>query len=154
MKMTLKSHVAASPAEVFAAYTDFERAPERVEGIQSIQMLTDGPVGAGTKFRETRIMFKREATEEMEITVFDPPREYTIEADSCGAHFATHFRFMADGKGGTDVTMDVRSKATSFGAKLFTPLGWLFGGMMKKAMQKDLDDLKKYLEQGAPAATS
>lgn len=152
MKMMLESHVAAAPAEVFAAYTDLRTAPERVEGIKSLELLTEDAIGAGTRFRETRVMFGRDATEEMEITSFDPPNEYTVEADSCGAHFATVFRFVADGKGGTNVTMTMQTKATSLGAKLFAPLGFLFAGSMKKCMRRDLDDLKRHLEQATPAA--
>lgn len=52
-----------------------------------IELLTDLPVGEGTRFKETRIMFKREATEEMEFVEFDAPNVYTLGSYSCGCEF-------------------------------------------------------------------
>ena len=53
--------------DVFAVFTDLHRAAERIRGIERLEVLTDGPVGKGTRFRETRIMFRREATEEHRV---------------------------------------------------------------------------------------
>ena len=47
--------------------------------------------------------------------------------------------------------MQISTRANSFGAKLFTPLGFLFAGTMKKAIQKDLDDLKALVERTSSA---
>lgn len=153
MRMTFRSHIAAPRGEVFSAYTDLERMAERIPGIQGVEVLTDGPVGVGTRFKETRIMFKREATEEMAFTAYDAPNGFTLECDSCGARFVSVHRF-TDKDGGTLVELDLSSKATSLGAKLFAPLGFLFSGTMKKAIQKDLDDMKAHVESRAPAGVA
>lgn len=64
----MSTTIQAPPERAFAAFADFPHAARSVSGIERIEMLTDGPVGAGTRFRETRIMFGREATEEMKVT--------------------------------------------------------------------------------------
>jgi uncharacterized protein YndB with AHSA1/START domain len=91
--LTFTTEFAAPRERVFAAFTDLEHAAENVAAIVRVEVLTDGPVGRGTRFRETRVMFRREATEELEITAFDPPQSYTVEADSCGTHWRTTFQF-------------------------------------------------------------
>jgi hypothetical protein len=64
-------------------FTDLDGAAERVDGIQKLEKLTDGPVGLGTRFRETRRMFRKEAAEEMEFTAFEPGRSYGVCCDAC-----------------------------------------------------------------------
>ncbi|MEM8933857.1 MAG: SRPBCC family protein, partial [Acidobacteriota bacterium] len=90
--------------EVFAVFADFEHAAERIDGIRELDVLTDGPIGAGSRFRETRVMYGKEATEEMEITAFEPDRSYTVECTSHGAHFTSVYTFEPE-HGGTNVTL-------------------------------------------------
>ena len=58
---TLSRRVEALIDAVFAAFSDIPRGHEMIEQITAIEMLTDGPVGVGTRWRETRMMFKRAA---------------------------------------------------------------------------------------------
>ncbi len=144
-QMTVSTHVAAPQEQVFAVLADLERAPERIDGIKSVEILTDGPVGAGTRWRETRTMFKRDATEEMEIAAFDPPNGYDVTCDSCGCTITTEMRCVPDGDG-TRVSMAISTTANTFFAKLMAPMGWLMKGSMRKILEKDLADLKAAAE--------
>jgi hypothetical protein len=146
-KLELTVDVAAPPERTFAVFTDLEKAPETVDGIVKLELLTEGPVGAGTRFRETRIMFKRECTEEMEITEFEPGERYAVEAETCGSHFRTVFTFAPSGEG-TRVTMTTGTKALTFFAKLMSPLGGLMMGPVKKVMLADMEALKAAAEAG------
>lgn len=143
------SHVEAPPERVFAQYTDFEHAAENISAIRDLTVLTDGPIGKGTRFRETRFVMKREATEEMEITAFDPNRGYSVGCDSCGCRWGSDFTFTPE-NGGTRVDLVMHSKALTLGAKLMSPMGVLFAGMIKKCVQQDLDELKAHCEGAAP----
>ena len=131
--------------KVFATCTDFANLPERIEGIQSVEMLSDGPVGVGTRFRETRIMFKREATEEMEVSAFERNHSYTLACDSCGCAYEFTHRFKPDGDA-TVLEMEMQTRPISFFAKLMSPLGNLMMGTMKKCIVKDMDDLRSSIE--------
>lgn len=143
--ITCSISINATPQAVFAACTDFANAPERIKGIVRVEMLTEGPVALGTKFKETRVMFKREATETMEVTAFEPPHRFQISAGSCGAEFHSEFKITPEGNGSrVDVTMI--TKPISFFAKLMSPLGFLMAGTMKKCLQDDLEGIKKHLE--------
>lgn len=130
--------------EVFQAFTDFKNAADRIEAIQRLEVVTDGPVGVGTTFRETRIMFNRECTEEMTISEFEPNKRYVVLAHNCGCEYRTMFEFHPDGDGTrVDVTFNARPQ-TLF-AKLFSPVGKLMSGTMVKLFQKDLDNLETHL---------
>lgn len=145
-KINLNAQIDAPLEKVFSAYSDFPNAANRIEGINSVEMLSDGPVGVGTRFRETRTMFGREATEEMEITRFEANKLYTVSADSCGMKFDTTFRFTQQ-SGSTRVEMQMDSKPVTVMAKLMTPIGWLMTGTMKKCMQADIDQMKEFCEK-------
>ena len=93
MNLTTERIVSRPVPEVFARFTDLSTAAERIKGIEELEVLTEGPIRVGTRFRETRIMFRRPATEEMEITAFEKDEMYTISCDSCGCHYETVFRF-------------------------------------------------------------
>jgi hypothetical protein len=105
-------------------------------------------IAVGTRFRETRVMFGRESTEEMEITEFEPGRKYTVEANSCGAHFQSIFNFSPDGNS-TNIDVEINSRPLTFFAKLMSPLGFLMAGSMKKMIRADIDQLKAYCERNA-----
>ena len=149
MGISISKSIAAPPAEVFDRITDLHQAAERIEDIQQIEILTDGPIGVGTRFRETRLMFGKPCTEQMEITQFDAPHSYTVEAESCGARMISRFDVKAEGDG-SRVVMNMESRPLTWMAKLMTPITSVdVSGMMKKCLEKDLDSIKANIENGA-----
>jgi len=144
-RIALSQMVQAPVAAVFAAASDFANAPTRIKDIVRVEMLTPGPVGVGTKFKETRVMFKKEATETMEVTAFEPNAAYELSARSCGAEFKTRFAFAPVGDA-TRIDVTVTTRAVSLFAKLFTPLGFLMKGMLRKCMVRDLEQLRDSIE--------
>jgi uncharacterized membrane protein len=149
-QLVFEKHVHAPIEHVFALMSDFANAPQRAKAIKKIEMLTDGPVGLGTKFKETRVMFGKEATETMEVTAFDPPRGYNLSAFSCGTQYESTFQFDREGNG-TNVKMIFQYTPKSFFAKLFSPLFKMMSGMMRKCVSQDLEDLAKAAEGTAMA---
>lgn len=153
--LTCSIRIEAPQARVFEVISDLERAPERIDAILKVEVLTDGPMGVGTRWRETRMMFKKECTEEMEVVAFDPPNSYTVTAESCGSLYETSFVVKPDGAASI-VEMTFKATPQTFMAKVMSPMGTLMIGMMKKMVDQDLRDLKRHIEGGgeAPAATA
>ena len=146
-------HVDASPERVFDAATNLREAAQNVRGIKSLDVLTDGPIGVGTRFRETRVVFGKEATEEMEITAFDRPRLYRVEADSCGCHYVTDIH-VEPKDGGTELRFEFTPEPQSFFAKA---LSFAMRPMMKaclKAIEGDMDDVKAVAEGRTPEGSA
>ncbi len=152
MRMQLSTHIDAPADAVFAAASDFPNATEMVGGIDAVEMLspaTDGSAsGVGTRFRETRTMFGKQATEEMQVSAFDPPRSYTLSAVSCGVQFDSTVEVIPDGAGcrlGYDI---VGVPTTLFARVVGAIMSPMMKGGMRKAMEKDLSDIKAYIESG------
>lgn len=154
MEIACTEFINAPPEAVFVRSSDVERWPETVSAITRTEILTPGPdgkVGVGTKFRETRVMFGKEASEVMTFLKFDPPRSYTLTAESHGCKYETTFTFVPEGEG-TRIEMRFRGEPQTTLSKvmgaLMTPM---MKGTMRKCIAKDLQDLKAHFE-GQPVA--
>jgi carbon monoxide dehydrogenase subunit G len=144
--VTVERTIAAPPAKVFAAASDVARWAEIVPAIARTELLTSGPVGKGTRFRETRTLFGREATEEMEFVEFDAPRTYTIGADSHGCRYRTRFDFH-EASGGTRLVMSFQAEPLTFMAKVLAFVMKLLMKKMAEMCAKDLDAIKAHCER-------
>lgn len=146
--VTVETTIRAAPERVFAIATDLPNIAETVSGIESVEVLTEGPVGVGTRWRETRKMYGKTATEEMRVTGFEPPRSFVAEAESHGAHYTTEFRFEPEGLG-TRLTLVFGARPLTLAAKVFSVVGVLMAGTVRKALEQDMEDVKRAAEAEA-----
>jgi carbon monoxide dehydrogenase subunit G len=140
---SLTQHVNAPADTVWAVVSDIPGSAATLSGIDSIQMLSEGPYGEGTRWKETRKMMGRSETVEMWVAQADPPRSTTVKARQGSTDYTTRFT-LAGRDGGTDLTL-------TFGAELANPSRMsklalaLFGklGMLitRKALAKDLAEI-------------
>jgi carbon monoxide dehydrogenase subunit G len=140
---TLTQHIQAAPEKVWSVITDIPGSAATLSGVEAVQLLTDGPYGEGTRWKETRKMFGRSETVEMWVDQVDPPRSTTVKAVQGGADYSTRFN-LAPRDGGTDLTV-------TFGAEVAKPTAAsrvmmaLFGKMglaaTRKAFAKDLAEI-------------
>lgn len=113
-------HVEAPAAVVWEVLTDLEGMARHLPGILRLERLSDDGPGAyqrGTRWRETRRMFGREASEVMEVAAVDPERRTDIVAEHDGVRYDTGFDLTPAGNGadpdGTDLVF--RFAATRVG---------------------------------------
>jgi len=142
---TISKHIDASPERVFALATDFARAPDVIGGIDKVEMLTDGPVGAGTRFLETRTLFRFASTQEVEITHFEPPRHYALACESHGSRYLTEVR-LEPNRTGTQVEMRFEAQPQSFMAKAMVQTMQPMLDSVARELERDLEDMKAVLE--------
>lgn len=146
MKIESTTKIRAPKDKVFNVFSDLEHLKERIKSIRELEILSDHNRGLGARWRETRVMFGKEATEEMEFTYFDEPKAYTVEAESHGMHYISRYYFDEAASGETQVRWEFEGKPLTTLTKLLTPIGWLFKGATKKALDNDAQDLKESLE--------
>lgn len=144
--VTVSSHIDAPVEQVFQRFTDVEQAASRVAGIHGIEMMTPGPFGPGTKWREIREVMGRLDSAEMEVTAFDRNRMYTITHYKAHSRIDTVFAFEPDA-GGTKVSIEFTLDSQGMPPGLLAPLGWLVGGKIRNTLTQDLEDLKQSAEQ-------
>lgn len=147
-QISIGKHVNANRDEVFRVLADLHNAPENIQGIEELEILTDGPIGVGTRFRETRTMFGKLASEELVITAFDPPQSYVVECDSGGAHYRTEFLLIPD-IAGTHLRVVCDATPQTLLARLLLPLVKLTGDITSKCIESVLDDIKRVAEESA-----
>lgn len=145
MKIEAFCHIKASKREVFETFSDLENLANNVTAITNIELLTNGPTGVGTKFKETRLMFGKESTETMEITQFNPFESFREEAHSNGIDYISDWTF-SEQNGTTTVSICFTSKANTLMGKLIGLLFSLMAGGMKKAFMTDMEELRNVLE--------
>lgn len=145
--------IAAPVDVVWGIITDLDGAPEVMSGILAIERL-GGPDGyaVGTRWRETRKMFGKEATEEMEVATVDAPRSTTVVAHSHGADYESGFN-VEQTPSGSRLTMDFTGSpsadASGFSRLMAKMTASLGASATRKAMQTDLDEIKAAAESRA-----
>ena len=145
MQCSVERLVSAPCEIVFAVASDIPRWPEVVSSIDRVEMLTPGPVAAGSRFRETRRMFGRAATEEMTVSELMPPQRLVLTAENHGTRYRAEHIFVR-AHNATRLTIVFSGEPMSLFARLMSPLGWLMSGHLKKQLEADLDDLKRAAE--------
>ena len=98
MKINVDIVINGSNEKVWEVIADIEHSPEVISGIEQVEVLekpADGLVGL--KWKETRTMFGKTATEVMWITDVEEGTSYSTRAESHGLGLS--FNARSDGKG-------------------------------------------------------
>jgi carbon monoxide dehydrogenase subunit G len=144
MRETVVSREADAPADhVWSIATDIDRAPQVVSAIASVERVDAGEgFGVGTRWRETRHLYGRRATEEMWVTAVDPGRSYTVEADGAGGAYRSTTRVEPLERGRSRVSIAFASIPGGPVARLVAAtIGRLLEGPTRRALRQDLDDI-------------
>lgn len=146
--VVVERRIAAGQGPVWEALTDLRGMERVLSGVTKVEVLTDGAFGVGTRWRETRRMFGKEATEEMWVTASDPPERYVVEAESHGTHYISEWVLRADGPSATTVRMTFTAVASGGVAGLLARiLGGLGARAVSKAIAKDLEEVASAVER-------
>ncbi|UUN27272.1 SRPBCC family protein [Streptomyces sp. FIT100] len=145
--VVVERRIAAAQGPVWEALTDLQGMERVLSGVTKVEVLTDGGFGVGTRWRETRRMLGKEATEEMRVTASEPPERYVVEAESHGAHYVSEFLLRADGPATTTVRMTFSARPPGgFAGLLAKVLGGVGARAVSKAIEKDLADVAASVE--------
>lgn len=148
MKVSTSIDIAGPREEVWKVITDIENAVGRISSIMDIEVLEKPETGfVGFKWKETRKMFGKEATEVMWVTESVENEYYLTRAESHGSVYISRMAVTESG-GTTTLTMSFSGEAQTLVAKILSTLmGFMIKGSMEKELQKDLADIKQFVEQ-------
>jgi hypothetical protein len=139
--------VEAPVVTVWRVFTDLPSRCAWLSTVTAVQLLTPGPFGAGTAWRETRTMADgAEISEEFRVTECAVPERFVVTSPGIGADYRMTYTFMPiiEGRhrGGTMVTVVQDGNPTAPAGRL---LALVFGGLAARtvegALRRDLDDL-------------
>jgi uncharacterized protein YndB with AHSA1/START domain len=117
--------VDAPVEEVFAYLSDPARLHEWQQ-TTAVDVLTDGPVGVGTRIRETREVLGRKLTQTVEVTEHDPPRRFALRVVE-GPVKVDGEQELEERAGGTRIHVRAEGQAPR-----------LAGAVMKPALERQL----------------
>ena len=89
----------AEPAAVFAYLSRFDRAAEWDPGVARAEMVTDEPVGLGSRFRLVARFLGRSLPLEYEIIDFVAPERVVLRAETGALRSTDTITFGAEGSG-------------------------------------------------------
>jgi uncharacterized protein YndB with AHSA1/START domain len=137
--------IARPVEEVFDYVSEPENLPRWNSAVQTVRQTTSGEDPVGSSYAMTRQLPSGQAENELEITVFEHPREFAIRTLSGPTPFVYRYAFSAS-DGGTLVELDGDVELPGIAA-LARPLA-------RRAVKRGVDDnlatLKRVLEARSP----
>lgn len=126
--------------------TDIRNASAIISGIEKVEILDKPASGlVGLKWRETRMYFDKPAAIDKWITESVENSFYKTRAEMDGFIFLTTMTVSESG-GGILLESAHETKSQGIMAKIKSLPMVFFKGMLRKAIQQDLDDIKKAVE--------
>jgi hypothetical protein len=150
MKVSTEININANRNDVWEVITDIENSINVISSINNIEVI-DKPQNSldGLKWKETRTMFGKEATETMWITESKENEYYHTRAESHGSVYITKLS-LNENDNFTKLIMSFEGIPQTATAKVISFLmSPMIKSSMKKALAKDLGDIKNHLETHA-----
>ena len=142
MQIELAKTVAAKPAAAFAIVSNVVDWPEIISSISSIEVLTPGPIHAGTRLREDRIMFGVKSIHELEIAALDRPHRLRLLVSHPDLHYELDHLIDAVYGGSCRMMLIFRSSpVTPVGGALQPLMAPFMGVTLRDELEQDLSDL-------------
>lgn len=147
MNVNVEIEISEPKATVWRAITDFDHWSTMISGIKDIDIVNLPEEGiVGLKWKETRLMFGKEAVETMWITEAIANHHYCTRAESHGSVYITRLSVSDLGQH-TLLSMSFTSKAQSLLVEILSAcMGPFIKSSMKKFLLKDLVDIKNFVE--------
>ncbi|HEX5598700.1 MAG TPA: SRPBCC family protein [Micromonosporaceae bacterium] len=145
--VTVTRLIDAPAARVWRVFTDLPSRIHWLSTVDAVEVLTPGPFGAGTAWRETRMTPDgAPVTEEFRVEGATPQRRFTVASPGIGANYRMTYTFTAvevgRHRGQTLVTVVQEGAPTGpYGRFLALVFGGLAARAVEGALRQDLIDL-------------
>lgn len=131
---------------VWKAITDVGNAAQIISGIEKIEIIEQPTAGlVGLMWRETRMYFGKPSSINKWIKEADVNKFYKTRAEMDGFDFITTLTISGNDNN-IQLTSTHETHAMGLAAKLKSLPMIFFKGMLKKAILKDLQDYKSFVE--------
>jgi carbon monoxide dehydrogenase subunit G len=129
--------------DVFAFVANPNNMSKWNAAVVSLQQITPGAVGVGTKFKSIGEMMGRRIEGEMQITAYEPDTKCSFQVNAGPMQVNMNLTFKTVGTG-TKITLNAQGNPAGF-FKLAEPM---MAGRVKGMMEENLARLKSVLEKG------
>ena len=142
-RTTVTRTIKAPVESVFKTVAHIDNFSKVVPDIVKVEFLSEQKSGVGARFRETRRMGKREASTVLEVTEYVENEHVRLVSDQGGTIWDSVFTTKPNSDGTVELKMVMDANAYKLFAKVVTPL---IKGVVRRAIEKDLDAVKAHCE--------
>jgi len=128
--------------DVFAFITNPQNMSKWNSAVVSMEQLTPGAVGVGTKFKNVGEMMGRRIEGEMQVTEFEPDAKYGFQMNAGPMQINMVMTFKTVGTG-TKLGLNAQGNPAGF----FKLAEGVMSGRVKTMMEENLERLKSVLEK-------
>jgi len=146
--VTIVREIQAPVGLVFDTVANPKAFAEVLEGVTSVEFLSQTIEGLGTRFRQSRTLGGRSTTMDFEVTEYRKGERIRIFNEIHGTVWDSLFLFSPTALG-TTLTMRMDTRTRPLLPRLLMPV--MIALFIKKAIEKDLDALKTFCEKTAVA---
>ena len=129
--------------DVFAFITNPQNMSRWNSAVVSLEQLTPGAVGMGTKFKNVGEMMGRRIEGEMQVVAFEPDAKYGFQMQAGPMQVNMLMTFKTVGTG-TKLSLNAQGNPAGF----FKLAEGVMAGRVKAMMEENLARLKTVLEKG------
>ena len=129
--------------DVFAFVTNPNNMSKWNSAVVSMQQITPGAVGVGTKFKNVGEMLGRRIEGEMQVVAFEPDSKYGFQMNAGPMQVNVVLNFKPVGTG-TKINLNAQGNP----AGVFKLAEGVIQGRVKSMMEENLARLKSVLEKG------
>jgi len=133
-------HLNRPVEQVFAFLMDTGKLSTWQSNLIKIEPLTEGPLRAGSRFREVRRLGRRDSEIQGEITVFEPNKRFETKTIT-RPNVTVSYSFEAENSG-----TQLKQKFVMLTSGLMRLLEPLIAGSIKRESESDFETLKRILE--------
>jgi carbon monoxide dehydrogenase subunit G len=130
--------------DVFAFVTNPNNMSKWNSAVVSMQQITPGAIGVGTKFKNVGEMLGRRIEGEMQVVAFEPDTKYGFQMNAGPMQVNVVLNFKTVGTG-TKINLNAQGNP----AGVFKLAEGVMQGRVKSMMEENLARLKSVLEKGA-----
>ena len=148
LTLELQQDIAANAGLVWNVISNIAEAPRYMSGIVATQILSKPEEGLlGLRWKETRVLYGKQADEILEIIEVVPKKSYTVVAFNHGMRY--HSRMQVIPKDSLSILkMSFTATPKTLSAKIMSNVMWPFiRKSMNTILLQDLRDIKKQAEQ-------
>ena len=154
MQLALARTVAARPLTAFKTVADIVEWPQIIRSIRSVELLTPGPIRAGTRLREQRIMFGHETIEDVRIAEIERPRRLRLVAENREINYELDHLIDSLSTGSRLMLVFRTRSGTSTGRALYSVISPIMMEIkLRDELEQDLADLAAAISAKSAAAS-
>jgi uncharacterized protein YndB with AHSA1/START domain len=129
------------PADVFPWLFEEDKVPRWTSRLQSYDVIGDGALGPGSRFRQVLTVSGQPLDVELEVVRYEPPGFAESRFSTNGVDVVTTYTLREAG-GGTELTQSLEGKASSFKARMLVPI---VQPKLERKLENDLERLRELL---------